>query len=71
MSGFRKTVIFPLDLSAQVNKVPSVDRTERIVNTKITRKERKDNPNVRILFEEKSNSFHQTKDENINKKTKR
>ena len=71
MSGFRKTGIFPLDPSAPVNKVPNVDTTERIVNTKITRKERKDNRNVRNLLEEKSNSFHQAKEENINKKRKR
>ena len=68
MSGFRKTGIFPFDPSAPCVTPPEINKEKN--ETKPTRKERKDNRSVKILFQEKSDEFNQQK-ESVELKKKR
>jgi hypothetical protein len=68
MSGYRKTGIFPFDPYAPCVTPPVINKKKHEI--KETRKERKDNRTVTILFKEKSNDFIQQK-ENVELKKKR
>ena len=68
MSGFRKTGIFPYDSSSPLVSPPQITKEKPVV--KVTRKERKDNRVVKILFQEKSEEFNKLK-ENVEPKKKR
>ena len=68
MSGYRKTGIFPFDPSAPVVTPPVIEKEKQ--ELKATRKERKDNRSVKILFQEKSCDFNSLK-ENVEPKKKK
>ena len=68
MSGFRKTGIFPYDPTSPYVSPPQITKEKPVV--KATRKERKDNRVVKILFQEKSDEFNKLK-ENVEPKKKR
>ena len=68
MSGFRKTGIFPYDPTSPHVSPPQITKEKPVV--KATRKERKDNRVVKILFQEKSDEFNKLK-ENVEPKKKR
>ena len=68
MSGYRKTGIFPFNPSAPVVTPPVIEKEKQ--ELKATRKERKDNRSVKILFQEKSSDFNSLK-ENVEPKKKK
>ena len=68
MSGYRKTGIFPFDPSAPTVSPPLIEKQNRERNA--TRKERKENRSVKILFQEKENDFNKLKESVEPKKKK-